>query len=107
MLDAMLIWKCLILFIFIMTFFWIIFFTFQPDFLNSNDKAKNGNRGHCSGDDCYLSGKGRTKVFLFSLIPAGVVTIVYIFYCYYFMRSVLIKCDSGAKKVGDCKIIEK
>ena len=36
--DTLIIWKSLILFLFTMYFFWIIFYTFQPTFLNSSDK---------------------------------------------------------------------
>ena len=102
--DTLIVWKSLILFLFTFYFFWILFYTFQPDFLDNQDKARQGLRG-CVGDDCYLSARGRTKVFLYSLIPAGSFTLAYIVYCVYFSRkSVTIKCSKKAKKLGQCKI---
>ena len=102
--DSLIVWKSLILFLFTFYFFWILFYTFQPGFLDNQDKASNASRG-CSGDDCYLSARGRTKVFLYSLIPAGSFTLAYIIYCAYFSRkSVTIKCSKKAKKLGQCKI---
>ena len=104
--DSLIIWKSIILFLFTLYFFWIIFYTFQPDFLEKDDRAQNGTRG-CEGDDCYLSARGRTKVFLYSLIPSGVITFIYIVYSVYFIKSVTIKCSPKAKKLGQCKIERK
>ena len=106
--DTLIIWKSLILFLFTMYFFWIIFYTFQPTFLNSSDKIDptTGFRG-CTGSDCLLSDRGRTTVFLYSLIPTGVITFLYIGYSYYFSRAVTIKCSPRARKLGQCKLIKK
>lgn len=106
--DGLIIWKSSLLFIFTMTFFWIIFYTFQPGFLDSQDKLDpdDGTRGY-SGSDALLSDRGRTTVFLYSLIPAGVAVFFYILYSYYFNRPVIIKCSPKAKKLGQCKIIKK
>lgn len=106
--DTLIIWKSLILFIFTMLFFWVIFYTFQPDFLDGQDKLNPGTgaRGY-SGSDALLSDRGRTTVFLYSLIPAGVFVFVYIAYSLYFIRPVTIKCSPKAKKMGQCKIVRK
>ena len=105
--DTLIIWKSLIIFLFSMYFFWIIFFTFQPGFLDKKDRIdpSSGERG-CTGSDCILSDRGRTTVFLYSLIPAGVITFLYIIYSLYFTRLVTIKCSPKAKKLGQCKIIK-
>ena len=104
--DVMVIWKILITFIFIMTFFWIIFYTFQPGFLDAQDKVNpvTGQRGY-SGSDAILSDRGRTSIFLYSLIPAGVATFLYIVYYYYSTPPVVISCGSKAKKLGQCDIV--
>ena len=104
--DNLIVWKSLILFIFTLTFFWIIFFTFQPGFLGSKDKINptDGSRGY-SGSDALLSDKGRTTVFLYSLIPAGVAVFLYYFYSYYFIKPVIIQCSPKSKKLGQCNII--
>lgn len=103
--DGLIVWKSLILFIFTLTFFWIVFYTFQPDFLDPQDKINpgNGERG-CTGSDCLLSDRGRTTVFLYSLIPAGVAVFLYVIYSYYYNRPVVIECSPKAKKLGQCKI---
>ena len=106
--DILIVWKSLILFIFTMLFFWVIFYTFQPDFLDDQDKLnpKTGTRGY-SGSDAILSDRGRTTVFLYSLIPAGVAVFIYIIYSLYFIRPVIIQCSPKAKKLGQCKLIKK
>ena len=106
--DGLIIWKSLILFVFTMLFFWVIFYTFQPGFLDPQDKLspKGSGRGY-SGSDALLSDRGRTTVFLYSLIPAGVAVFIYIVYSLYFINPVTIKCSPKAKKMGQCKIIRK
>jgi len=101
--DNLIIWKTLILFFTVYFSFWIIFYTFQPGFLSDEDKAINGNRGH-NGSDGYLSDRGRTTVFLYSLIPAFSAVFLYIVYSYYFVRTVKIKCNKNSKNLGQCKI---
>ena len=103
--DNLIVWKSLILFLFVFYFFWILFYTFQPEFIQEQDKAQNGNRG-CSGDDCYLSARGRTKIFLYTLIPAGAFTFVYLIYSTYFVKTVKIECSKKSKKLGQCKIVK-
>ena len=105
--DSLIVWKSLIIFLFTMYFFWIIFYTFQPAFLEPDDKIDpvSGGRGY-SGSDALLSDKGRTTVFLFSLIPAGSVTFLYIIYSFYFVKPVTIVCSPKAKKLGQCNIVK-
>ena len=101
--DNLIIWKTVILFFTFYFAFWIIFYTFQPDFLTDEDKAINGSRGQ-SGSDAYLSDRGRTTVFLYSLIPAFSAVFLYLLYSFYFVKTVKIKCDKNSKNLGQCKI---
>ena len=101
--DNLIIWKTTILFLAVYFAFWIIFYTFQPGFLSDEDKAINGNRGY-DGSDGYLSDRGRTTVFLYSLIPAFSAVFLYLIYSYYFVRTVKIKCNKNSKNLGQCKI---
>lgn len=101
--DSLIIWKTLILFFTVYFAFWIIFYTFQPDFLTEEDKAINGSRG-TSSSDAYLSDRGRTTVFLYSLIPAFSAVFLYLLYSYYFVKTVKIKCSKNSKNLGECKI---
>ena len=106
--DSLIIWKSLIIFVFTFNFFWIIFYTFQPEIFEPNDKiAPNSGARGCTGSNCLLSDSGRTILFLYSLIPAGVVTFLYIFYSLFFSKPVIIKCSPKAKKLGQCKIERK
>ena len=102
--DSLIIWKTILIFLFFFFFLWIIFYTFQPDFLSGDDKGKQGGRGNCTGDDCYLSAKGRTKIFLATIIPASIVALLYFASSYKFSKTVTVKCDKNAKKIGQCKI---
>lgn len=102
--DGLIIWKTILIFLFLFFFLWIIFYTFQPDFFGEDDKAKNGTRGTCTGDDCYLSARGRTKLFLATIIPAAIVSLIYFVSSYKFSKTVTVKCDKNAKKIGQCKI---
>ena len=106
--DTLIIWKSLVLFIFTMLFFWVIFYTFQPGFLGEDDKMspKTGESGY-NDSDAILNDKGRTKIFLFSLIPGGIAVFLYVVYSFYFIRPVTIKCSPKAKKMGQCKIIRR
>lgn len=101
--DNLIIWKSLILFFTVYYIFWIIFYTFQPDFLNDEDKAVNGNRGY-DGSDGYLSDRGRLKVFLYSLIPAFISVFLYLFYSFFLIKPVKIQCKKGSKNLGECSI---
>lgn len=102
--DGLIIWKTILIFLFLFFFLWIIFYTFQPDFLDSDDTAQNGVRGTCTGDDCYLSAKGRTKIFLATIIPASIVALLYFIISYRYFKTVTVKCDKNARKLGQCKI---
>ena len=101
--DGLIIWKSIIIFLFVFFFLWIIFYTFYPGFLGSDDKANGKNRG-CEGADCNLSAKGRTKLFLATIIPAFSLSILYFLFSYYFTKSMTINCSKKAKKLGQCKI---
>ncbi len=105
--DSLIIWKSLIIFLFTMYFFWIIFFTFHPEFLDNDDKIDpdSGARGY-AGSDALLSDRGRTTVFLYSLIPAGCFTLIYIIYSLYYVKPVTIVCNPKSNKLGQCKIVK-
>lgn len=58
-------------------FFWVIFYTYQPEFLNDDDFVAPGESSRGSGgdgtrdkSDKYLSDKGRTFIFLVSILIA-------------------------------------
>lgn len=106
--DSLIVWKSLIIFWFIFYFFWIVFYTFHPEFLDPEDfiDPDTGSRPY-SGSDAVLSDRGRTTLFLFSLIPAASFTFAYIIYSVYFVKTVKIKCSKKSKKLGQCKIVKK
>ena len=101
--DGLILWKTFTIFLFIFFFLWVVFYTFYPSFLGNDDKADGKTRG-CEGSDCNLSAKGRTKLFLATIIPASVVSLLYFFISYRITKTVTIKCDKNAKKLGQCKI---
>ena len=104
--DSLIIWKSLIIFLFTMYFFWIIFYSFQPSFLNSDDKIDpvSGTRGY-DGSDALLSDRGRTTIFLFSLIPSRVFYISIHRLFDYFVNPVTIVCSPKAKKLGNAILL--
>ena len=72
-----LIWKSFVIFLLLFFFFWVIFYTYQPDFLTDDDfvapgKSSRGSGGDGTNDlsDKYLSDKGRTYIFLVSILIA-------------------------------------
>lgn len=90
--DELLIWKSLIIFILSYILIFMIIYTFHPSILNNTDKAKNGKRG-CSGYDCYLSAKGRTKVFLYSFIISLSLSIAFILYVYFIKKKTILNLE--------------
>ena len=89
----------------------IIFYTFQPGFLTCDDLVGPGetSRGCVSGakaSDSYLSDRGRAQVFLYSLIPASIASILYFTFSIYFVRTSKLACKKGAKSLKECKLIK-
>ena len=112
--DTLIIWKSLIIFLLTYSTFWIIFYTFQPDFLTDEDFVAPGatSRGSSADgtadrSDKYLSDRGRTTLFLYSLIPAFVSSFLYIFLSLYLFRPTEVVCDKGAKSLAECKIMKR
>jgi hypothetical protein len=105
--DNLIIWKSLIVFWFVFYFFWIVFYTFHPRFLQRDDfiNPNTGSRGY-DGSDAVLSDRGRTTLFVFSLIPAGSFTFAYILYSLVYVRTIKIECGKKTKKLGLCKIVK-
>ena len=101
--DSLIIWKSLIIFLMTYLVFWVIFYTFQPGFLSNNDLAINGQRGY-NGTDGYLSDAGRTKIFLWSLLPATIAVLFFLLYSYFMVKTVKIKCKKGSTNLGQCSI---
>ena len=81
--------KFLIVSIIITLFFWLIFYTFQPDFLKSDDFVLPGNPsrgGDRNNSDKYLSDRGRSSAFLLSLIIGLLLGFLYFLYDYYYYK---------------------
>ena len=72
-----LIWKTFLIFILCFLFIWVILYTYNPEFLLSNDDYSDKGKNIQNKDDS-LSARGRTIIFLSALIIALVVC--YIFY---------------------------
>jgi len=72
-----LIWKSFVIFLLLFFFFWVVFYTYHPEFLSDDDFVRPGSSSRGSdGDgtsgysDKYLSDKGRTYIFLVSILIA-------------------------------------
>ena len=105
--DSLIIWKSLIIFLITFLVFWVIFYTFQPGFLSNSDLAKGSGRlgeKDKRDSDLYLSDAGRTKVFLWSLIPAAIAVAFFLLYSYFMVKTVKIQCKKGSTNLGQCSI---
>ena len=105
--DSLIIWKSLIIFLMTYLVFWVIFYTFQPGFLSNSDLASSGTRIDDNVDrpsDLYLSDAGRTKIFLWSLLPATIAVLFFLLYSYFMVKTVKIKCKKGSTNLGQCSI---
>ena len=72
-----LIWKTFLMFILWFLFIWVILYTYNPEFLLSNDDYSDKGQNIQNKDDS-LNARGRTIIFLSALILALVIS--YIFY---------------------------
>ena len=72
-----LIWKTFLIFILCFLFIWVILYTYNPEFLLSDDDYTNRGKDVQNKDDS-LNARGRTIIFLSALIIALIVS--YIFY---------------------------
>lgn len=110
--DIDLFWKTITLFNFVFALLWIIFYTYQP-FTRDEDFVRPGQgvRGSTTDNtkqysDKYLSDSGRTLIFLYGLITAIVVSLMYVVGTKYFVTRKMIKCGKGAKTAKECKLVD-
>ena len=71
-----LIWKTFIIFILCFLFIWVIFYTYYPKFLLSTDDYTDKGNDVQNKDDS-LNARGRTIIFLTSLIIALVISFIF------------------------------
>ena len=89
-----LVWKTFVVFLLLFFFFWVIFYTYQPVFMMDDDfvgpgQSSRGTDGDGTSQlsDKYLSDKGRTLIFLVSiLIALGLSFLFYLIGSFYKSR---------------------
>ena len=101
-------WKALIVFNFLFFLLWVIFYTYQPDFMKDSDfvtpgSSSRGGDGAKDKSDKYLSDPGRSLIFLASLLSSLIFIILVVFAVKYFFRRKVVKCSKNAKSLGQCK----
>lgn len=104
-------WKALIVFNFLFFLLWVIFYTYQPDFMKDSDfvtpgSATRGGDGAKDKSDKYLSDPGRSLIFLSSLLSSLIFIILLVFIIKYFTKRKVVKCSKKAKNLGQCKFEE-
>ena len=109
--DFGLYWKALIVFNFLFFLLWVIFYTYQPDFMKDSDfvapgESTRGGEGVKDRSDKYLSDPGRSLIFLASLLSSLIFIILVIFIINYFFKRKVVKCSKNAKNLGQCKFEE-
>lgn len=85
-------WKSFNVFISIFLLLWVVFYTYQPDFLKDDDfvgpgKNGRGGEGIKKESDKYLSDRGRTLIFLISIISGLAVGLIFFSFCYFFLNN--------------------
>jgi len=109
--ESNLFWKSLTFFNFIFFLLWVIFYTYQPDFMSDSDfvtpgSSTRGGAGAKKRSDKYLSDPGRSLIFLASLLTALVLVILIVFFIKMFYKRRVTKCSKDAKGPGDCKFVK-
>ena len=111
--DKLVVWKSLIVFTFTYLVFWMTFYTFHPESFEDEDFVSPGSkvRGNVEEktamkSDKYLSDRGRTSIFYYSLVPAFLTTFSYIAFSFNLDKSSNVVCKKGAKTLGDCRLIK-
>lgn len=110
--DHDIIWKCVIIFNFLFSLLWILFYTFHPsDIMNDDDfiapgKSNRGTDGAKNNRDSTYSVPGRSLIFLISVLTSLGSGILFYLYLRYIDTKPLIKCAKGAKNIKDCKLIK-
>lgn len=107
--DFDLYWKALTVFNFLFFFLWVIFYTYQPDFMNDSDfvtpgSSTRGSDGAKARSDKYLSDPGRSLIFLASFLSSLITIILVVIFVKLFVKRRTIQCSLKAKKLGECKI---
>lgn len=108
--DPGLFWKALTFFNFLFFLLWVIFYTYQPDFMKDSDfvtpgSSTRGTTGAKNKSDKYLSDPGRSLIFLSSLLSSLIFVILAVILIQYFYRRRVVKCSKDAKGPGDCKFV--
>jgi len=108
--DDHILLECVIFFNFLFFLLWVIFYTYQPWFLKSQDYIGPGKNSRSETDinqsDKYLSDPGRSTIFLAAILTAGVSAIVLYLILRYMMTRKQIRCKKGAKTLKECKLID-
>ncbi len=109
--DFGLYWKALTVFNFLFFLLWVIFYTYQPDFMKDSDfvtpgSVTRGGEGAKGKSDKYLSDPGRSLIFLSSLLSSLIFIILFVFIVNYFYKRKVVKCSKKAKNLGQCKFEE-
>jgi membrane protein DedA with SNARE-associated domain len=101
MFDSELGWKCFFVFTFLFFLLWVTFYTYQPWFLKSTDfispESTRREDTNKNSADKYLSDPGRNTIYLASLIPAVVASILLYFILYFMNREKFLIRKKGAK----------
>jgi len=107
--DDHIILECVVFFNFLFFLLWVIFYTYQPWFLDGNDFIAPGdNNRNSSGSersDKYLSDPGRSTIFLVSILTAIITAILLYFFLRYLTRRRQIKCKKGASTLKECELV--
>lgn len=81
--------KFVVISLLITLFFWLLFYTYQPDFLKSDDfvlPGQNSRGGDKNSSDKYLSDRGRSSSFLLALIIGLLLGYLYYVYDSYYYK---------------------
>lgn len=103
-------WKALTFFNFLFFLLWVIFYTYQPEFMKDSDfvtpgSSTRGTTGAKNKSDKYLSDPGRSLIFLSSLLSSLIFVILAVILIQYFYRRRVVKCSKDANGPGDCKFV--
>lgn len=98
-------WKSFIVFITIFALLWIIFYTYQPEFLDDEDFVGPGNSGRGGDDvknesDKYLSDRGRAIIFLASIITGLCAGLLFFLVCHFYIN----RNERGKKGLRDLEM---
>lgn len=110
--DHHIVWKCVIIFNFMFSILWIVFYTFHPTFILEDDdfiapgSQNRGGSGAKDNRDSRYSVPGRSMIFLISVLTALSCGIVFYLYLRYIDTKPLIKCPKGASSMKQCSLVK-